>query len=290
MRRGSTEGSMGRTGRLLGGCVLVWSVSATAVQLNGAPAQAPVSSPEQASAAHATALRRYCISCHNDRLRTAGLSLESLDVANPAANPVLSEKVVQKLRSRTMPPAQSSRPDDATYESLATWFEAALDRAAAARPNPARPLLPRMNRAEYRNAIRDLLALDVDVSALPADDATYGFDNLADALGTSPLLLESYVTMARKISRTAVGSPVVPAVTTTYSTPEDLTQDYHLRDLPLGTRGGLRVEEYFAVDAEYEIRVRLRRTATGSIRGISDEHQLELTLDGQRIGFFPVGG
>jgi cytochrome c553 len=270
--------------------VLVWSLSPTAVQLNGAPAQAPASSSEQASAAHSTALQRYCISCHNERLRTAGLSLESLDVANPAANPALSEKVVQKLRSRTMPPAQLPRPDDATYESLAAWFETALDRAAAARPNPARPLLHRMNRVEYRNAVRDLLALDVDVSALPADDATHGFDNIADALGTSPLLLESYVTMARKISRTAIGSPAVPAVTTTYSTPEDLTQDYHLRDLPLGTRGGLRVEAYFAVDAEYEIRVRLRRTATGSIRGILDEHQLELTLDGQRIGLFPVGG
>ena len=147
-----------------------------------------------------------------------------------------------------------------------------------------------MNRAEYRNAIRDLLALDVDVSALPADDATYGFDNIADALGTSPLLLESYVTMARKISRLAIGSPAIPAITTTYTTPEDLTQDYHLRDLPLGTRGGLRVEEYFAVDAEYQIRVRLRRTAAGAIRGIADEHQLELTLDGQRIGLFPVGG
>ena len=281
---------MKRTGRLLASCVLVGSLSATAVQLNGAPAQAPTSSADSASAAHATALRRYCLSCHNERLRTGGVSLEGLDVANPAANPALSEKVVQKLRSRTMPPAQSPRPDDATYESLATWFETSLDRAAAARPNPARPLLHRMNRAEYRNAIRDLLALDVDVSALPADDATYGFDNIADALGTSPLLLESYVTMARKISRAALGSTAVPAVTTTYTTPEDLTQDYHLRDLPLGTRGGLRVDEYFAVDAEYEIRVRLRRTATGSIRGISEEHQLELTLDGQRIGLFPIGG
>jgi len=207
-----------------------------------------------------------------------------------AANPERWEKVVQKLRSRSMPPAQSPRPDDATYDGLATWLEAGLDRVAVARPNPARPLLHRMNRAEYRNAIRDLLALDVDVSTLPADDATYGFDNIADALGTSPLLLESYVTMARKISRTAIGSTAIPAVTLTYQTPEDLTQDYHLRDLPLGTRGGLRVEEYFAADAEYEIRVRLRRTATGAIRGISDEHQLELTLDGQRIGLFPVGG
>ncbi len=128
------------------------------------------------------------------------------------------EKVIQKLRSRTMPPAQAPRPDEATYDSLATWLEGALDRAAAAHPNPARPLLHRMNRAEYRNAIRDLLALDVDVSALPADDATYGFDNIADALGTSPLLLESYVTMARKISRMAIGSPAIPPVTTTYAT------------------------------------------------------------------------
>jgi hypothetical protein len=235
-------------------------------------------------------MRRYCITCHSERLRTAGLSLEGLDVANPAASPEAWEKVIQKLRSRTMPPAQSPRPDEATYDSLATWLEGALDRAAAARPNPSRPLLHRMNRAEYRNAIRDLLALDVDVSALPADDATYGFDNIADALGTSPLLLESYVTMARKISRMAIGSPAIPAVTTTYSTAEDLTQDYHLRELPLGTRGGIRVEEYFAVDAEYEIRVRLRRIATGAIRGILDEHQLELTLDGQRIGLFSIGG
>ena len=280
---------MQSTRRLLLSCLAVW-LTATAVPLGRSAAQAPVSSPDQTSALHSTALRRYCASCHNERLRTAGFSLESLDVANPAANPDLWEKVVQKLRSRTMPPAQSPRPDDATYDSLATWLETALDRAAVERLNPARPLLHRMNRAEYRNAVRDLLALDVDVSALPADDATYGFDNIADALGTSPLLLESYVTMARKISRAAIGSPAIPAVTTTYSTPEDLTQDYHLRDLPLGTRGGLRVDEYFAVDAEYEIRVRLRRTATGSIRGILDEHQLELTLDGQRIGFFSVGG
>ena len=280
---------MRSSSRLLATCAAVW-LCATAVPLGRAPGQAPASSSDQPASAHATALRRYCVSCHNDRLRTGGFSLDGLDVANPAVSPELWEKVVQKLRSRAMPPAQSPRPDDATYDSLATWLETALDQAAVVRPNPARPLLHRMNRAEYRNAIRDLLALDIDVSALPADDATYGFDNIADALGTSPLLLESYVTMARKISRTALGSTTIPAVTSTYQTPEDLTQDYHLRDLPLGTRGGLRVEEYFAVDAEYEIRVRLRRTATGSIRGISDEHQLELTLDGQRIGLFLIGG
>src|SRR5574339_921460 len=151
---------MQSTPRLLLGCLAV-ALTATAAPLGGSPAQAPVSSPAQTSSAlHSTALRRYCVSCHNERLRTAGFSLESLDVADPAANPELWEKVVQKLRSRTMPPAQSPRPDEATYDSLAAWLETALDRAAAARPNPARPLLHRMNRAEYRNAVRDLLALD----------------------------------------------------------------------------------------------------------------------------------
>ena len=236
-------------------------------------------------------IARYCVACHNDRLRTAGLTLDDVDVseAHVAADPELWEKVVQKLRSRTMPPPRRPRPDDDSYRAFASWLETSLDRAADAAPNPGRPQLHRMNRAEYRNAVRDLLALDADVSALPADDSTFGFDNIADALGVSPLLLESYVTTARKISRLAVGSPVIPTVTTTYKTPEDLTQDYHLRELPLGTRGGIRVAEHFPVDAEYEIRVRLRRTAGGTIRGIGEEHHLELTLDGERIGLFPVG-
>ena len=244
-----------------------------------------------AGAEHGVLLQRYCIACHNSRLRTAGLSLDDVEVseAHVAADAELWEKVVQKLRSRTMPPPRRPRPDDDAYRAFASWLETSLDRAADAAPNPGRPQLHRMNRAEYRNAVRDLLALDADVSALPADDSTFGFDNIADALGVSPLLLESYVTTARKISRLAVGSPVIPTVTTTYKTPEDLTQDYHLRELPLGTRGGIRVTEYFPVDAEYEIRVRLRRTAVGTIRGIGEEHNLELTLDGRRIALFPIG-
>jgi len=256
-------------------------------------ARAPQTQPSSAVAAStepASVLQRYCVTCHNDRLRTAGLALDGLDAAQPESKPDVWEKVIRRLRSRTMPPLRVPRPDEATYDRLAAALEASLDRAAVAQPNPSRPLLHRMNRAEYRNAVRDLLALDVDVSALPADDATYGFDNIADALGTSPLLLESYMTVARKVSRLAIGSASIPPVTTTYTTPEDLTQDYHLRDLPLGTRGGIRVEEYLPVDAEYEIRVRLRRTAGGTIRGIGEEHQLELTLDGKRVGLFAVGG
>ncbi len=253
-------------------------------------AQAPEGVAASAAADHAAVLQRYCVTCHNERLRTAGLALDQLDLADTAANADVWEKVVHKLRSRTMPPARRPRPDDATYDAVATWLETSLDRSAATRPNPGRPLLHRMNRTEYRNAVRDLLALDIDVSALPADDSTYGFDNIADALGMSPVLLESYVTTARKIARLAVGSPAILPATTTYSTPLDLTQSYYLRGLPLGTRGGIRVDEYLPVDAVYEIAVTLRRGAGGSIRGISEEHLLELTLDDERIGLFAIGG
>ena len=212
---------------------------------------------------HAALVQRYCVTCHNGRLRTAGLALDEVEVSaeHVVAHPELWEKVVRKLRSRTMPPVGRPRPAGAEYTAFASWLETTLDTAALAHPNPGRPLLHRMNRTEYRNAVRDLLAVDADVSALPADDSTYGFDNIADALGVSPLLIESYVTTARKVSRLAVGSPAIPAATITRKTPEDLTQDYHLRDLPLGTRGGVRFEEHFPVDAEYELRVRLRRTA-----------------------------
>jgi hypothetical protein len=274
--------------RLVGSSVLAW-LTGGALLLAGAPSQAPASAAPHAETSSADFVRRYCVSCHNGRLRTAGLVLDGLDASDPTTRPDVWEKVIRKLRSRTMPPIGSPRPDAAAYDAVATHLETALDRLAAVKPNPSRPLLHRMNRTEYKNAIRDLLALDVDVSALPADDATYGFDNIADALGSSPLLLESYVTQARKISRLALGSPGMPPATTTYSTPEDLTQDYHLRDLPLGTRGGIRVEEYMPVDGEYDIRVRLRRTAIGTIRGINEEHQLELTLDGKQVGLFAVG-
>ena len=280
------------------GLVGVLLAAAAGGLLTGAAAAQGPAVPAEASAAavaeaaeYGALIARYCVACHNGRLRTAGLTLDDVDVseAHVAADAERWEKVVQKLRSRTMPPPRRPRPDDDSYRAFAAWLETSLDRAAEAAPNPGRPQLHRMNRAEYRNAVRDLLALDADVSALPADDSTFGFDNIADALGVSPLLLESYVTTARKISRLAVGSPVIPTVTTTYKTPEDLTQDYHLRGLPLGTRGGIGVDEHFPVDAEYEIRVRLRRTAGGTIRGIGEEHHLELTLDGERIGLFPVG-
>ena len=146
-------------------------------------------------------LRRYCVTCHNARLRTANLAFDEIDLAHPGDAIDVWEKVVQKLRGRAMPPPGRPRPDDATYDQFATWLETSLDRVAHANPNPGRPLLHRMNRAEYRNAIRDLLGFEIDVEALPPDDEAYGFDNIADALSVSPLLLESYVTTARKVAR-----------------------------------------------------------------------------------------
>ena len=259
------------------------------VMFSGLSLRAQSTGNTTAANEHQLLLERYCITCHNEQLQTAGLNLNSLDVSDVAAHPEVWEKVVHRLRSRTMPPARRPRPDEHAYTALASWLETALDTAATVNPNPGRPLLHRMNRTEYRNAVRDLLGVDADVSALPADDSAYGFDNIADALGVSPLLLESYVTTARKVSRLALGNPNIPAITTTYKAPLDLTQNYHQREFPLGTRGGLRVNEYIPLDAEYEIQVRLRRGAVGSIRGLAEEHQVELTLDGQRLALFPVG-
>ena len=234
-------------------------------------------------------LRRYCVTCHNARLRTANLAFDEIDLAHPGDAIDVWEKVVQKLRGRAMPPPGRPRPDDATYDQFATWLETSLDRVAHANPNPGRPLLHRMNRAEYRNAIRDLLGFEIDVEALPPDDEAYGFDNIADALSVSPLLLESYVTTARKVARLAIGDPAAPPVTTTHSAPPNLSQRTHLDGLPLGTRGGFRVDEYLPADAEYEIRVRLLRNGGGSINGIAEEHRLVLTLDGEQIARFDVG-
>ena len=183
------------------------------------------------------------------------------------------------------------RPDEATYESLSGWLERSLDQAAKAHPNPGRPELYRLNRTEYRNAIRDLLGLDVDVSAmLPADDSAYGFDNVADALGVSPVLLESYMTAARKISRLAVGRAVIPVTSETYRIAGDLSQDSHLDGLPLGTRGGLSVRHHFPIDGEYEIRLRLARNANEAVKNLDEEHGIEITLEGARIQLFTVGG
>ena len=171
-------------------------------------------------------LNKYCVTCHNDRAKTGNLSLEKLDVDHPAADAETWEKVIKKLRAGLMPPTGMPRPDRAALESFRTSLETSIDRAAQAQPNPGATALHRMNRNEYANAIRDLLAIDVDpATILPADDSSEGLDNIADVLGTSPALIERYVGAAAKISRLAVGDTDIGALSTTYKVRGDLTQD-----------------------------------------------------------------
>src|SRR5262245_60013600 len=192
-----------------------------------------------------------------------------------------------------MPPAGSPRPDDPTYRDLIARLEDELDRAAAQRPNPGRPILRRLNRFEYANAIRDVLSLTIDASALlPADESGYGFDNIGDVLSLSPGLLDRYMIAAREISRLAVGDSTLGATTKTYQLSRHLNQDERLSDeLPAGSRGGAVIRHYFPLDGEYEIRVTLARSFNNdAILGIAHREQLDLRLDDQRLQLFAVGG
>ena len=213
--------------------------------------QEPANSASQASP-HRALLNRYCVTCHNERLRTAELTLDRMNVDDVTRDAATWEKVVRKLRTEAMPPAGLPRPDQAGYDSFATYLESALDRAAAARPNPGRPALQRLNRTEYTNAIRDLLALEINGEALlPPDESTYGFDNIGDVLSVSPLLLERYMSAARKISRLAVGSSLSGPAFETYDVPKYMMQTDRLsEDLPFGSRGGIAVRHYFPLDGE----------------------------------------
>jgi hypothetical protein len=191
-----------------------------------------------------------------------------------------------------MPPAGLPRPERATYDAVAGSIEASLDAHSAAHPEPGRPVIHRLNRAEYANAVRDLLALDVDVRALlPADDSGYGFDNISDVLSLSPALLERYMSAAGKISRLAVGDPAIRPAMQTYSIPQTLLQRERMGEgMPFGTRGGASVQHYFPADGEYEIRIRLQRTHASQIRGLGEPNDIELRLDRRRVRQFTVGG
>ncbi len=238
----------------------------------------------------ASVLTQYCTTCHNSRLKTAGLVLDPGASASPAANAETWEKVIQKLRSRDMPPAGMPRPDSATYDAAASWLETELDRSAAAHPQPGRlPLLHRLSRTEYQNAIRDLLALDalpkeMDFSLLlPSDNASSGFDNLADLLFVSPSDMESYLNAAQKISRLAVGDPAMPVMVNRYLLPDEQPQDSQLDGLPFGTRGGSAVRSDFPLDGEYLIKAELAGTPR-------EAQQLEILVDGARVNHVTVGG
>ena len=246
---------------------------------------------ERNAFAPSAVLSRYCITCHNQNLKTAGLMLDTMDVQNVPEGAEVWEKVIRKLRARQMPPAGMPRPDEATYDSFATYLEMEIDRAAEATPNPGRVAIHRLNRAEYANVIRDLLAIDIDgESLLPADDAAHGFDNIGDALTVSPALLERYMLAAEKISRLAIGDSTISPVLETYELPDSLVQDDHMNEyLPFGSRGGIAIRHFFPLDAEYVIKIRLKRNNLGEILGIDEPKRLDVRLDGSRIQIFAVG-
>ena len=268
-------------GRLLG-IALVAAVVAVGAHSQSAPARS-----SEAQQAQET-VTRYCTGCHNDRARTAGLVLNPTTIGEDSA---VGEKVLRKLRMRAMPPAGSPRPDEATYNRLTTWLENRFDQAAAANPKPGSPLLHRLNRTEYASVIEDLLGLKVDVTELlPPDDSAFGFDNNAEVLSLSPVLLERYLAAADRISALALGDPDTDPHSESYRVRQDLSQDQHIEGLPFGTVGGMSVEHTFPLDAEYEFRLSLFRNNLEIMRGIEYPHQLELSIDGQRIFLREVGG
>ena len=236
-------------------------------------------------------LDRYCVTCHNGRLETAGLSLEDIDVAHVPAEAETWEKVVRKLRTSTMPPPNRPQPAAGARASMASWLESTLDRAAAASPSPGRTeTLRRLNRTEYQNAIRDLLALDVDATALlPPDESGHGFDNVTVG-DLPPALLDRYISAAQKISRLVIGSTQTSLQADVIRVPADTTQEEHVPGLPLGTRGGVLIPYTFAQDGDYDIQVRLARNRTGNIGGLRDRrpHEMEVLLDRVPIASFTV--
>ena len=259
---------------LLVALICVVAASSTAAQ-----------NPPSTGPAVGAVLRQYCFACHNERAQIGGLALDSLDMTQVAERPDVWEEVVRKLRTGAMPPAGRPRPAAAEADTVATWLETELDRAAAEQPNPGRPTLHRLNRAEYRNAVRDLFALDVDASLLPADNAAYGFDNNADALTLSSALTERYLGAAAKISQMALGRLRGSPPPETILVPTDRDQGARLSDdLPFGSRGGTAFRYYFPVDGDYRFEMRPQEGGVdGGFMGITSEpHRLDVRVDGRR--------
>ncbi len=234
---------------------------------------------------------RYCVTCHNQRLKTAGLMLDKVELAKIPDNAETWEKVIVKLETGAMPPAGMPRPDAAARQKFVSSLETRIDSAAQSQPYAGRPLLHRMNRAEYANAVRDLLALEVDPAALlPPDDSAYGFDNISDVLTFSPSLQERYLSAAASISALAVGDPHVKPASSTFRVRQDLSQNEPIEGLPLGTIGGILVHFNFPLDGEYEFQAKLYRTNLNIMRGLEFAHQVEFTVGDRRIHLASIGG
>jgi len=279
----------------LSGCCLVIALSTVQTSARQtAPTPAPAQPSSLATVAPRAVLDKYCISCHNQKTRTAGLALDTLDAANPNANAEVWEKVIARLQQGSMPPPGRPRPDAATYHAVASALESEIDLAWAANPNPGRiGAVHRLNRVEYNNAIRDLFALDIDVKPLlPGDETADGsFDNFADSLSISTAHLERYLSVARQVTRLATGlSPAVPKLET-FEIPLHVTQDDRQgEDTPFGSRGGIAVRYNFPVDGEYSFKVRLQRQYQDYLKGMGWPQQLDIRLDGKLLKRFTVGG
>jgi hypothetical protein len=281
----------GRVARVVPVAIVLQFITASWCFLHASgPKQQSVPSSENA-AHYRTVVTQYCTTCHNERTKTSGLALDKLDFNNVGANAEIWEKAVRKLRVGMMPPQGATQPDDQTRQGLVLWLTTELDRAAAGSLNPGRPLLHRLNRVEYGNAIRDLLGLEVDPALLlPPDDAAYGFDNVGDVLGVSPVLLERYMGAAGIVSALAVGDPDTAPSGQTFHIRQDASQDIHLEGMPIGTVGGILAKVTLPLDGEYLFTVRLFRTNLGVMRGLEYEHEIEYTVDGRRVHLFKMGG
>src|SRR6266700_2113245 len=266
----------------------MFCAASSRLRLQAAPVQqiSPASGSQQR-----VLLDKYCVTCHNQRSKTAGLSLDTTDLAKVPDAPKTGENVIRKVKGGIMPPVGMPRPEKAELDALASYLETTIDRAAADKPNPGRKVLHRLNRAEYGNAIRDLFALDLDITSyLPADYEAHGFDNIADVLGLSPALMERYLSAAWKITDLAIGSTKITPSLETFRVRSDLSQNDHIEGLPIGTRGGILIHYNFPVDGEYVIRPKLYRETVNIVRGLEVAHDLEITFDGDRVQLTRFGG
>ena len=239
-------------------------------------------------------LDAYCVSCHNETRRAGGLAFDELNVQDAAAAPEVWERAIVKLRTRTMPPVGRPRPDDGAYKTAVSWLEGEIDRAWGAQPNPGRVgAVHRLNRLEYNNAIRDLFALDVDVtSLLPGDETADGsFDNFADVLSISTAHMERYMSVARQVTRLATGLPPENATAETFVVPLHVVQDQRQsEDLPFGSRGGIAIPFHFPVDGDYTIKIRLRGNWQDYLMGMGRPHLIDVRIDSELVRRFTIGG
>ncbi len=285
--------ALAATGMVLAGAFLLRTAAVPAEDSSSAAATARTSTFDHSTFDQQSVWRTwkiYCDTCHFGPKARADLNLEALNLNDLGDKGAVWEKLLRKLRSREMPPAGMPRPEPAAYEALVKAIEAERDHVAQVRPNPGHPTLHRLNRTEYANAVRDLLAIEVDVAEmLPADDTGYGFDNIGDVLQVSPLLMARYLSAAGKISRLAVGDTAIPVAYQTYSISHGLNQvDRMSEDMPLGSRGGTSVRHHFPLDGEYEISVNLARGKADEFLGMGQERKVDLRLDNQRLGLFTV--